>query len=88
MECDVSISTGDVATNSIGAGLEVDLFNAKNLFAFDIDNKGKKPKLIVSCITNDIKIDEDKDKESEKDKRSIETIKTKRTRDEDKKNWR
>ena len=87
MECDVSISTGDVATNSIGAGLEVDLFNAKNLFAFDIDNKGKKPKLIVSCITNDIKIDEDKDKESEKDKRSIETIKTKRTRDEDKKNF-
>ena len=86
MECDVSISTGDIATNSIGAGLEVDLFNAKNLFVLDVDYKGKKPKLIVSCISNDIKIDEDKDKESEKDKRSGETIKSKRTRDENKKN--
>ena len=87
MECDVSISTGDIATNSIGAGLEIDLFNAKNLFVLDIDNNGKRPKLIVSCISNDIKFDEDKEKESEKDKKSIDTIKTKRTRDEDRKNF-
>ena len=80
MECDVSISTGDAATNSIGAGLEVDLFNNKNLFVLDVDNKGKKPKLIVSCISNDIKIDEDKET------RSAETIKTKKTKEENRKN--
>ena len=57
MECDVAISTGDSISNAIGVGLESGIIKEKNIFAFDLNLKGTKPKIVVSNIYNDISKD-------------------------------
>ena len=81
MKCDIAISTGDEPTNSIGVGLECGLFNEKNIFVFDLDNKGKKPKIIVSSLNNDIKQD-DILKDYDKDKKTLESSKSRKIKEE------
>ena len=71
MECDVSISTGDSISNVIGVGLESGIIKEKNIYAFDLNFKGKKPKIVVSNYYNDIS----KEKEYDKDKKTIESSK-------------
>jgi len=71
MECDVSISTGDSISNVIGVGLESGIIKEKNIYVFDLNFKGKKPKIVVSNYFNDIS----KEKEYDKDKKTIESSK-------------
>ena len=58
MECDVSISTGDGIFNTFETGLKCGLYNDKNIFIFDVSNKGKKPKILVTSINKGNKLEE------------------------------
>lgn len=71
MECDVSISTGDSISNVIGVGLESGIIKEKNIYVFDLNFKGKKPKIVVSNYFSDIS----KEKEYDKEKKTIESSK-------------
>ena len=68
MEFDVAISTGDGLINSIETGLKCGLFNEKNIFIFDINNKGIKPKIFVTSFSD---IKKEGEKESNKDNKNI-----------------
>ena len=68
MECDVAISTGDGLINTIETGLKVGLFNEKNIFIFDVNNKLKKQKIFVTSISN---FKKEEEKESNKDSKNI-----------------
>lgn len=63
MECDVSISTGDSISNVIGVGLESGIIKEKNIYVFDLNFKGKKPKIVVSNYFSDISKEKEYDKE-------------------------
>ena len=71
MECEVSISTGDSISNVIGVGLESGIIKEKNIYVFDLNFKGKKPKIVVSNYFSDIS----KEKEYDKEKKTIESSK-------------
>ena len=71
MECDVSISTGDSISNVIGVGLESGIIKEKNIYVFDLNFKGKKPKIVVSNYFSDIS----KEKEYDKEKKTKESTK-------------
>ena len=77
MECDVSISTGDSISNVIGVGLESGIIKEKNIYVFDLNFKGKKPKIVVSNYFNDLS--KDKDKENDKDNKTAESSKRTKT---------
>ena len=64
MECDAAISTGDGLINTIETGIRCGLFNEKNIFIFDINNKAKKRKMFVTSISN---IKKEVEKESNND---------------------
>ena len=54
MECDTVMSTGDSFSNSIGVGLESGIIKEKKIYIFDLNLKGKKPKIVVSNLFNDL----------------------------------
>ena len=68
MECDIVISTGDSLYNSIGMGIQCDIINEKNSYAFDLSISGKKSKIMVIGICSSIKEEEE---EFEKDSYTI-----------------
>ena len=68
MECDIAISTGDSLYNSIGTGLKIELFNNKNIFAFDLNMMEKKTKIYVSSLGNNKK---DEEKTSDRDIKTL-----------------
>ena len=68
MECDAAISTGDSLFNSLGTGLNCQLFNDKNIFSFDLNMNGKKSKILVSNICE---IQRHKEKDSSIDIKSL-----------------
>ena len=67
MECETIISTGDSLINAVGTGLKCELFTRRNIFALDLYAKGKKPKILVSMVSdkneqeNDMKSDQESD---------------------------
>ena len=65
MECDVAISTGDSISNVVGVGLESGIIKEKNIFVFDLNLKGAKPKIVVSNIYNDISKEKNMEYETE-----------------------
>lgn len=65
MECDVAISTGDNISNVIGVGLESGIIKERNIFVFDLNLKGSKPKIVVSNIYNDSSKDKSMEYETE-----------------------
>ena len=58
MECDLAISTGDEPFNTIETGLKCGLFNEKNIFIIDLNNKGKRPKIYVTSVSGNKKEEE------------------------------
>ena len=70
MECDIVISTGDGVFNAIGTGLKTELFSSKNIYAFDLNMKGKKSKILVTTVSlnkNDQENESEKDIKTEED---------------------
>ena len=65
MECDVAISTGDSISNAIGVGLESGIIKERNIFVFDLNLKGIKPKIVVSNIYSNLSKDKSIEYETE-----------------------
>ena len=64
MECDIAISTGDSLFNSIGMGIQCKLINEKNTYALDLNVNGRKSKIIVLGIGNNLKEEEEFENET------------------------